>query len=185
MPVQPIRRPGPLLRTLALAGALAATTGALPVVGQPLERRDQPATAAAAADKPAVPLPEKPGGDAPALLPEVKLNDVNFPDLIQFLRDVDPTFQAVVSYTPGAAEGGPRIQELRLKNVTSEGIMQLLAETYPQITMNQVPAPDGKHRIWAIRIDRDPRADRVVAAAGEPTTTVWRLHEAVDELAAK
>jgi hypothetical protein len=114
------------------------------------------------------------------VLPEVSMKDVNFPDLVDFLRDVDPGFQVMVSYAPGVAYGTPRIQDLRLKNVTAEAVLQLLGQAYPQLTISAAPVADREGRIWSIRVERDRRADN--ASGGEATPSVWRLREAVDEL---
>jgi hypothetical protein len=131
------------------------------------------------------------------LLPEVNLQDVGLPDVIGFLRDVDPSFQAVIAYDPGATRGDPKIQELRLRNVSADAVLQLLAKTYPQISVEAVRDKQGGI-IWSVRVMPDNRFfDRgrgggvggfggVPRTANAPTgvTVVHRLREIVDDIAA-
>jgi hypothetical protein len=162
-----------LCRGAALAGVLIGT-----VVGA----GDAFAQGPPGAQPAAAPAP-KAAEPAGKTLPEISLNDVGLPDIIAFLRDVDPGFQAVIAYAPGIPRGEPKIQELRLKNVTTDAVLHLLAETYPQINIEAVSAggEDGKGRIWTIRVGRDPRVDeRDMALA--PVTTVNRLREIVDSV---
>lgn len=140
------------------------------------------------------------------LLPEVNVKDIPLPDLIDYLRDVDPSFQAVVAYDSGAIAGEPKIQELRLKNVSAESVLKLLAQTYPRISLQEVPPEKGANsKIWTVRVEADPFSRGAggmpgadpggfapgmgmpMGAEGQPmaavVTVVHRLREIVDDLA--
>jgi hypothetical protein len=179
------------LAASVLLASTAATAGAADP--QPPNEKSPPAATTA------------PAGDHPKLLPEVNVKDVPLTDLIDLLRDVDPTFQAVVSYEPGATRGQPQIQELRLRNVSVESVMKLLSESYPQINIGSV-TEDGTGKVWTIRVSHDQRQPSgppigrpggqglfggesggggggvPVQEAGD-VTAVFRLREIVDDLA--
>jgi hypothetical protein len=175
MPVKPVV--GRPLARLALAAGVWAGSLSLPAWGQEAK---PPATQKPAAAAPAAPA------ERPMRLPEVKLEQVGFADVINFLRDVDPTFQAVVSYAPGVERGEPVIQELQLKNVTTASVLQLLAEAYPQVSLDETGVDAGGSQIWMIRVGPDPRVPEPTQDDGPPppVTTVHRLREIVDGLSA-
>ena len=101
----------------------------------------------------------------PITLPEVSFQDIPIPDVVNFLRDVDPGFQAVVTYEPGVEGGGPRIQDLRLKNVPAGRVLRLIAQAYPQIeVVANMDEGDGAGTVWVIRIKPDPRTPRQAQA---------------------
>jgi hypothetical protein len=151
------------------------------------------------AKEPATPSTQPAGAPGEQiLLPEVNVRDVQLPDLIDFLRDVDPTFQAVIAYDPGAKRGEPTIQEMRLKNVSAEAVLELLSQTYPRITIQMLSGDKAaKHKIWTIRVGPDPRDPNGRGLPGEegglfggapdgqqtPVTAVHRLREIVDDIA--
>src|SRR4051794_31099700 len=97
------------LAAVCLASTLMAS--AVPVC----RGADAPAPGAAGATPAAAPSTQGDDASKPKLLPEINVKDVALPDLIDYLRDLDPSFQAVVAYDPGAVRGEPKIQELRLK----------------------------------------------------------------------
>src|SRR4051794_12513234 len=98
------------LQRVALAAALAAFTA-------PFTRAADPPKPDAHDAKPAAPTTSPAGEAKGKLIPELNFKDIALTDLIDFLRDVDPSFQAVIAYEPGTVRGEPTIQELRLKNV--------------------------------------------------------------------
>jgi hypothetical protein len=147
---------------LSILGAVAGGLPSHNVFAQ------QPATAAAAEE-----MKHEPSG---TVIPEVDFKNTLFSDVIQFLRDVDKSFQCVVSYNPGA-EGGPSIQEMKLRNVTAESVLELLTTAYPQIHASM----DSSARYWIIRVEGEPTrgGDQSPQA---PRVMVHRLREIVDDL---
>jgi hypothetical protein len=142
------------LAAACLASAVAAST----VPSGFAQDAPKPAAAAAGA-APAVASSQPHDPSIPMLLPEVNVKDVPLPDLIDYLRDIDPAFQAVIAYDPGAKLGEPRIQELRLKNVSAESVLKLLAQTYPRIALQEVRSETGTGaKIWTVRIEADPNS---------------------------
>ena len=168
--------------------------------------------AAIAADVPAFAQQEAPAQTAPEkkapaglpkggkLIPKLEIEGIPLSEVLNYLRDADPDFQAVVS-GPGAEGGGPIIQELRLKNVSAASVVQLLGATYPQIRVNALEGDESV--IWTIRVDHpempvgegggfhdgalpDPAMMGMPggpAPAAQPVTTVHRLREIIDDLA--
>jgi hypothetical protein len=196
----------PRWKTPLVVACLASTltAAATPYVWAADGPTADPAAAAAPSSKPQ-------DASTPKLLPEVNVKDIPLPDLIDYLRDVDPSFQAVVAYDPGANAGEPKIQELRLKNVSAESVLKLLSQTYPRISLQEVPPEKGANtKIWTVRVEADPnnpfaRGGGGAAGAaggfvpgiemaggigpeGQPAgatvvTAVHRLREIVDDLA--
>jgi hypothetical protein len=123
----------------------------------------------------AKPVPQK-------LIAEIDFENVSLSEVIAHLRKVDPTFQAVVSYLPGAEVGGPRIQELRLKNVPVESILGALTQAYPQIHLDLVPGSGraGDSRVWTIRVEAGQKTREDTSS--RTYTSVHRLREIIDEL---
>jgi hypothetical protein len=182
--------------------AAACLASAVTASVLPLARADDAPKPAAAPAAKAAPTSKADDSGKPKLLPEVNVKDIALPDLIDFLRDVDPTFQAVVAYDPGASRGEPKIQELRLKNVTTDAVMELLSQTYPQIHSSVAPSGDDKGKIYMIRVEAVPQPPGAPGMFGGPggmgmsggvapgpqlpppeVTVVHRLREIVDDIA--
>jgi len=185
------------LQEVALAAALTAFTA-------PFTRAADPPKPDAHDAKPAAPTTSPAGEAKGKLIPELNFKDIALTDLIDFLRDVDPSFQAVIAYEPGTVRGEPTIQELRLRNVSLGAVLQLLAETYPQIKIN-ASADNAGGGIWTIRVEPDPRVPsgavgggggrELFGPSGVPgapggmeqmpaaVTVVHRLREIVDDIA--
>jgi hypothetical protein len=131
---------------------------------------------------------EQPDADAkaePNLIPEITLTGIPFSDVVNYLRDVDPAFQAVVSYAPGVDSSEPVIQDLRLKKVSADSVVEVMAAAYPQLRV----AKDETARIWIIHVEPDPRQRRRDEGGGgeegdkgKTYTNVYRLREIVDEM---
>ena len=125
--------------------------------------------------------------EAPKLIPELKVVDVPFPELIEMLRQADPSFQVVVAYAPESDRNGPAIQELKLKNVSAESVLQLLAQTY-SLEINKTATEDGRP-IWTVRVAAPIQRGGLYGGSGghdaggsQRVTTVHRLREIVDAL---
>jgi hypothetical protein len=135
----------------------------------------------------------------------VKVEGLPLVEVLNFLRDVDPTFQVVLA-GPGAQGGGPVIHELKLKNVSAESVLKLLAQTYPQIAVDTVAGDDQGSPIWTVVVAGprpgeggipgvpgvpgfDPGGFEMMgdpgmpAPAAQPVTIVRRLRESIDHLA--
>jgi len=69
-------------------------------------------------------------------IPDVNFNGNSLEEVVDFLRDVDPTFQAVVARDADAGNG-PNIQ-LKLKNVTAEQVLKVLVRLYPNVEADNV-----------------------------------------------
>jgi hypothetical protein len=190
-----MRTRSPILTRIALATAIAA---AVPALAQ----EPAPPGAAAKEGKPAAAAATTPANPArPMLLPEVKVEGLPLVEVLNFLRDVDPTFQVVLA-GPGAQGGGPIIHELKLKNVSAEAVLKLLAQTYPQISIDTVAADDQGSPIWTVVVGApkpagegdplfggagpgfDPAMGMPADRSAEPVTIVRRLRESIDHLAA-
>jgi hypothetical protein len=131
-----------------------------------------------------------PGAAAAAsgLIPELNVQNVALADLLQFLRDVDPSFQAVVSYEGGPQNRGPEIQDLKLKNVSTRMVLSLLSQTYHGIDVNAVDTDEG--RFYTIRVGEQPTGGGITSgelarAATRKSTSVHRLREIVDTMLAE
>src|SRR3954468_24195711 len=112
---------------LALAGAMLAA-------GAPTSAQKQSEARGVAEKKlPIVAAATQAAAERPKVLPEVNVKGIALADLIDFLRDPDPAFQAVISYAPGVEPPGPIIQELRLKNVTADSVLEVLKQAYPYL----------------------------------------------------
>jgi hypothetical protein len=134
------------------------------------------------------PAPESKKPDAkpttqPTVLPEVSLQEVSVFDAIQFLRDVDPSFQAVVAYGPGADPNKPPIiHELKLKNITADDVIAVLGEVLPFVSIDRITLNDGK--LLMIRINADPNSPEPEEAreSKDPTTTIYPLRAIIDNM---
>jgi hypothetical protein len=112
----------------------------------------------------------------PRVIEKLEVQDTPFSEVINYLRDQDPTFQAVVAYEPGVNRGEPLIQELRLRNVTAPAVLGVLAGSYPQLKVEEGGTDESV--IYTIRVgttDDTPEPREIV-------TTVYRLNESVDEV---
>jgi hypothetical protein len=130
-----------------------------------------------------------PLAEGPKLIPELKVNDVPFSELLEMLRKADPSFQAVIAYPADSDRSGPVIQELKLKNVSAEAVLQLLEKTYP-IEISATETEQGA-RIWTVRVRTPESRGGLYGGSGghddggsQRVTTVHRLREIVDELVA-
>lgn len=160
------------------------------------------APAWAQSEAPAPPVPQKnanPGvSHSTKLIPKLEFRDVPLSEVLNILRDADPDFQAIVS-GPGSEDGGPTIQELRLKNVSAASVLRVLGEAYPQIRVDAMQPEDGTPMIWSIHVlgPEQPAGGSgpgLYGPAGEmgmggetagtqTVTTVHRLREIIDDLA--
>jgi hypothetical protein len=118
---------------------------------------------------------------AQKLLPEVKVENISLADLINNLREADPSFQAVVAYAPGVEPPGPVVQELKLKNVTAQSVLDVLQQVYPFLEIRTVRVGDERQEseVKTVVVNRDNREKR--PASGR-VTSVLRIREIVDDL---
>lgn len=118
-------------------------------------------------------------------LAEVKLENVPFSEVINKLRELDPSFQVVVAYAPGAERGGPLIQELHVRNVTAQGVLQLLNASYPQLEIQIVHMNSTDMKgVWSVVVNPDPRSERRRETGERRLTRTHRLRELIDEMKA-
>lgn len=114
--------------------------------------------AAAQPAKPAPAPPPKPADparfDPDAPLPEIKVEGVTLEDLVQFLQDARPGFQAVVVRDPGAPRDYPQIT-MRLKNVSTMQLLGLIQKAYPQVTIDDTTEGPGGV-VYCIKVIPDP-----------------------------
>jgi hypothetical protein len=92
-----------------------------------------------------------PGDPMDRLLPEVNFQDASFDDVVDFLRDVNPGFQAVIVRDDGAADGRPVVR-LRLKDVPMRQVLEVLQTAHPELKVEPVQHPE-RPTVYVIRVE--------------------------------
>ncbi len=115
-----------------------------------------------------------PPNPAEKILPDVRFDEATLPQVFDFLRQADPTFQVLLSYDPGVDAGAPTITDLKLHNVTASQVLEALVSAYPQLRVDRT-GERGDQAIWTVRVSGmfPQRSDL------EPTTTVLSLRDVV------
>jgi hypothetical protein len=135
--------------------------------------------AAGAQEKPAP--PESQPAAPERTIPELKLDNVPFDELIQFLRQADPDFQVVVAHEGGP---GPIIQELWLKNVTASQVLQVVGRTYGFADVRPAGS-SAKGTIWSVRTVGPRQPSGPPQPAEQAVTGTFRLRDTIDGVASE
>ncbi|HEV2293652.1 MAG TPA: hypothetical protein VGR35_07340 [Tepidisphaeraceae bacterium] len=122
------------------------------------------------------------------MLPDVKFDSVSVEEVVEFLRQATPRFQAVLVREDPSGTGYPDTEfpkvRLRLKNVPVSQVLGVLEAAYPQITVTAVAPPPNSHAnyVHVIRVGSSP--GRTEEAAREAASTfslsVYRVGPALD-----
>lgn len=72
------------------------------------------------------------------IIPQINIENMNMYDLVSFLRDTVPTFQAVVVRDPEVPDDYPQLT-LHLKNVTTDQLIEVLSQAYPSLEWSSTP----------------------------------------------
>jgi hypothetical protein len=122
----------------------------------------------------AAPPAKEPEVSSNGIINELNLESPTLEDVLNALHRADPNFQAVVARDPGVAPDSPSIPTLRLKNVSSDQVLQLLSSIRP-VTFEEIAGQGSPIRLVRVQ---NPARDQ-----GTPdvpmNTRVYRLTEAM------
>lgn len=182
------------LSSVLVAAACAVGVASVPATAPAAQRAEETQPAQGQPAQPASASGESARDKAPpaaqALIPLLEIEDMPFEQLVEHLRDLNPNFQAVVAFAPGAAPG-PTIQDLRLRNVSAPTVLRLISQTYEQVRVEEVDE-DGQ-RFWTVRVAPARQRDggdgggglfgdvRGRAGGDARVTRLFRLTEPVDD----
>ena len=83
-------------------------------------------------------LPPSASNSKEPTIPEISVDNMRIDDLIAFLRDTVPTFQAVVVRDADVPDDYPNLT-LHLKSVTSDQLIEVLSQAYPSLEWSTTP----------------------------------------------
>jgi len=117
---------------------------------------------------------QAPAGPGTKVLPDVNIQGGSVEDLLDLLRQQDPSLQIMVARDPDAPAKDPDIH-LKLKNVTAGDVLKILPVAYPGIEL--VPSNDSP--ILVLKVHAIP------GAVGPPQVVrVYSLYTGVQALKA-
>jgi hypothetical protein len=138
-----------------------------------------------ALEKPAVVAAPAPAAAPakPKLLPEVNFNGVSLEDVVGFLHDVDPSFQAVIVRDPDVPAEYPVIQNLKLKKVSINQLMTVLQKLFPYDS-EIIEEETGGPAVTVLRV-HNPEGTGLGGPVRPTAVQVFRLADAVDAMVVK
>jgi len=119
---------------------------------------------------PAAVKPSSSAGDQ--IVKEVSFNDTPLDQVIEFLKDACPGFQAVISHDTRYPDYHP-VVTMSLKNLPLNQILEVIAKSLPELRVDKVSS--SKADVWIFRIRRVIEGGQPTAAAELPNVMVYRL----------
>ncbi|WP_428940226.1 hypothetical protein [Fontivita pretiosa] len=116
------------------------------------------------------------------LFPGERLGNVRLDDVLDYIRDRVPDFNAVVIREAGVPDDYPTLPQLDLRNVTIGQFMTFIGESFANVSVKLVPGPFVP--LYVVQIRSGGPGLPVIDAPARPQSIVrvYRLREITDAL---